>query len=89
MGRQTSKPDNSPEKPGFSSNWSFKSIVRYMVSATRDYLRPRFWALLIPLLIILAAGNIITSDGLKVLVFVAAYALVSLLFRVFVKDERK
>ncbi len=89
MGRQTNKPETSREKSGLSSVWSFKSIVRYVVTATRDYLRPRFWALLIPLLIVIAAGRIITSDGLKVLVFLAAYALVSLLFRVLVKDDQK
>jgi len=61
-------------------------IIRLLVLIFRKYLRFRAWLLLIPLLIIMLMGRLLTKDGILMGLVVLVYILLSYLDRWFEKN---
>lgn len=66
-----------------------QSLWKYLLSATHDYLRPRFWAIIVPALVLVLARKIVTSDVARIVLFIMGYLVLTLLYGVFAKREQK
>jgi ABC-type transport system involved in cytochrome bd biosynthesis fused ATPase/permease subunit len=65
------------------------STIQFIVSVFRDYLRLRIWAIVIPLLIVIFMGKLLTKEGLLVIVIILIYILLSYLDKWFEKHEEQ
>jgi hypothetical protein len=65
----------------------FLSITRFIFSS--DYIRFRIWVILIPLLILIITGNLLTKSGLLILLIIFCYILLSHLHKWLEKQEEK
>ena len=67
---------------------SLLSITRFIFSS--DYIRIRIWLLIIPLIIFLIAGSMITNmDALIIVIIILGYFLLSHLHKWLEKQEEK
>ncbi len=64
-------------------------VAEFSVYAFRKYLRLRIWAIVIPLLIVLFMGKLLTKDGLLVIAIILFYLMLSYLDRWFEKRKDK
>ena len=79
-----------PEKdPLTSKEGNFISVVRFIVSIYRGYLRLHFWSIAILLLIILLIGDFLTTNGLLLVLGMAAYLILPILDKWLEKQEKK
>jgi hypothetical protein len=65
----------------------FLSITRFIFSS--DYIRFRIWIIIIPLLILVIAGDLLTKSGLLILLIIFCYILLSRLHKWLEKQEEK
>ena len=63
------------------------STIQFIVAFFRQYLRLRIWAIVIPLLIVIVMGKLLTRDGLLVVLVIVIYILLSYLDRWFEKHN--
>lgn len=57
----------------------FRSITRFIFLS--EYIRFRVWAIIIPLLLLVLTGNLLTKTGLLVLLIILGYILLSFLHK--------
>lgn len=77
------------ERPKSNLKELFFWIVRFLVLFFREYLRYRAWLLIIPLLIIILMGRLLTKDGIIMGLIILIYLSLSYLDKWFENHEEK
>lgn len=77
------------KKEASKSTHFLVSIIRFVTSFFREYLRLRIWAIVIPLLIVIFMGKLFTKDGLLVISIIVVYIVLSYLDKWFENHKEK